>query len=235
MNETAPDDLQQRLTELGTMIITADPPDDLARRVLARDPIGLHRSRTIRRRVAAAVAVALLIALAFTPPVRAAVSNLLQIGGVLIMPRQPDATPRPESRPPSPTSTTVDGARDLVDFDLVVPDALGVPDRVLVTDDRRVVSMQWGTGKDLIICDQFDGRPSPVFAKMASGEHAEVDGRDAVWVPEPHPLIYIDAEGVEHSETARLAGPALIFERGAVTVRIEGLARADAIRVAESG
>jgi hypothetical protein len=234
MKETAPDDLQQRLTELGTMIITADPPDDLAVRVLARDPIGLHRSRTIRRRVAAAVAVALLVALAFTPPVRAAVSSLLQIGGVLIMPQRPDATPRPESRPPSSTSTTVEGARDLVDFDLVVPDALGAPDRVLVTDDRRVVSMQWGTGTDLIIVDQFDGRPSPVFAKMARGEHAEVDGRDAIWLPEPHPLIYIDADGVEHGEAARLAGPALIFVRGGVTVRVEGLGRADAIRVAES-
>jgi hypothetical protein len=62
-----------------------------------------------------------------------------------------------------------------------------------------------------------------------------VRGEFAVWVPAPHPVIYVDRFGVERTEAARLAGPTLIWATGNATYRLEGLPDLDSARaVAES-
>lgn len=233
-------DLPARLTELGRRIEVPAVEDDLAVRVLARDPLRVRRRRTRRLRWAGAVAVALLIALALTPPVRAAVSDLLRVGGVLIQPVPTAPTAPPEVGPvrPGGTPMRLPDARDAVAFDLVLPEDLGAPEEILVSDDRRVVSMRWGTGSDRIVWDQFDGELSPVFVKQVWSEAEQVQVHDrggALWLAEAHPIVYLDADGVEHTAGPRLAGPTLIFVHGSVTIRLEGdLSRGEAIRIAES-
>ena len=44
-----------------------------------------------------------------------------------------------------------------------------------------------------------------------------------MWLPGPHPVTYVDRKGIERTETARLAGPTLIWATGTVTYRLEGL------------
>jgi hypothetical protein len=128
-----------------------------------------------------------------------------------------------------------------VNFPIGVPDALGAPDRIAVSADRRVVSMDWGSGPDQLHLDQFDGELSWIFLKRARQpfEVTSVSGRDAVWFANAHEISYVDREGRERTEQARIAGPSLIWERPVagrrVTMRLEGDQPRDrAITVAES-
>jgi len=64
---------------------------------------------------------------------------------------------------------------------------------------------------------------------------AEVDGQPAIWIPTPHPVTYIDRDGVRHDETARPASATLIWQSTAVTYRLEGQVTADeALAIARS-
>jgi hypothetical protein len=193
--------------------------------------------------VAVIIAVVLL-GLGLTPPVRAAVVEWLRIGGVLIQTAPPATGPSPTPEPPPRTgqAVTLDEARRLVSFPVAVPAALGMPERIAVSDDRRVVSMDWGSGPGRLHLDQFDGRLSWIFLKkrgVGPFEVVRVGGRDAVWFATAHEVSYVDRDGRQRMEEARIAGPCLIWERQAdgalVTVRLEGnLARSEAIIAAES-
>src|SRR5687767_14170247 len=95
-------DLEDELVALGRTLVTDPPRDDLADLVLARlgpladaspdeqpepaGPIGLpvvQAVRPARRRLGWAVAAAVVLVLALIPPVRAAVVELLRIGGIV--------------------------------------------------------------------------------------------------------------------------------------------------------
>jgi hypothetical protein len=74
--------------------------------------------------------------------------------------------------------------------------------------------------------DQFDGRLDTTFFKTSpNAQYVELGGAvtGAAWVPGPHPVTYVGRDGVERTETARLAGPTLIWTTGAVTYRLEGI------------
>jgi hypothetical protein len=172
---------------------------------------------------------AVIIGLGLTPPVRAAVLEWLRIGGVVIKTGPaPAVSPIPEPPHTSGTTVTVDEARRLVNFTLGVPTELGTPDYVTVSSDRRVVSMQWGSGSSRIHLDQFDGRLSWVYVKRYWEDvtPTTVNGLEAVWLGKPHPISYVDREGQERAEQARIAGPSLVWQRSAgsteVTLRLEG-------------
>ena len=131
--------------------------------------------------------------------------------------------------------------RELVDFPVGVPAALGPPDRISVSADRRVVAMDWGSGPDQLHLDQFDGELSWIFLKRSRDpfQVTEVNGRDAVWFPTAHPISYVDRDGRERTEDARIAGPCLVWERDVgdrrVTLRLEGnQSLVDAVAAAES-
>jgi hypothetical protein len=121
-----------------------------------------------------------------------------------------------------------------VRFEPLLPAALGPPQGVEVSSDRRVLSMSW-TDPDagVIRLDQFDGRLDYTFAKTASGvQFTEVAGSFALWFERPHEVVVLAADGTPRTETARLAGHTLIWEQGEVTLRLEGdigLQRATAI------
>ena len=231
--------------------ITIDPvPDELVGNVLTaiRSAPSKNRRRWLgwwrwlrnrrRRLIAVVIAIVLLVG-ALSPPVRAAVGEWLRIGGVLIR-----TGPPPTSAPPSTPTPLVEGrtvmsleqARAAVDFPIGLPSALGKPDQVTVTSDRRVVGMDWSIDGQPVHLDQFDGTISWVFLKQnwATVTPTDVAGADAAWLADPHEIVYVDREGIEHRETARVSGPSLIWQPTLdgreLTVRLEGISRLEQAR-----
>jgi hypothetical protein len=246
-------DLEQELRELGRTLVVAPPPDDLAERVVVRVRTeGPRRGRLStwwhwltgsRRRLVAAIVAAVLIGLVLTPPVRAAIVEWLRIGGVLIKSAQPPTMPSvsPEPAPTSGPAVSLDRAQAMVDFSLGVPGELGAPDHVSVSADRRVVSMEWGSGRNRIHLDQFDGTISWVFVKQVWSQviPTVVNGRDGAWIADTHEIVYTDRDGTERRAEARISGPCLVWERltgpETVTLRLEGdLSLERALAIAES-
>jgi hypothetical protein len=230
-------DLEQELRTLGTALDVPEPPDV---RAAVRTRIAApRRSPAIRPRWAIATLAAILaVGLAASPDARAAIADVIRIAGIDV--RWGDDTEAPTtSRAPLPGQrpTDLQAAREQVSFEIGVPERLGDPDRVVVADAGRVVTLLYGPAADRIRLDEFDGRLHPVFVKSLGieAEQALVTGDAAWWLPAPHPIRYVDRDGVVRTETARLAGPTLIWEADGVSYRIEGhLTRAEAVAIAES-
>jgi hypothetical protein len=246
------DHLREDLQALGRTLVVDPPADDLLERVLAalpaRRPGRLRRAwlwlTRSRRRLIAVIVAAVIIALCLTPPVRAVVLHWLRIGGVVIKtvpPAQRGMSPTPQPPTPSTQRLTLEQARGLVSFAVGVPAELGPPDRIGVSSDRRVVSMDWGGGAKQIHLDQFDGQFSWAYVKTDPGDLqiTRVGASDAVWFPTAHRIVYVDREGREHSEEARISAPCLVWERpiarSTVTLRLEGqISRQRAVTIGES-
>jgi hypothetical protein len=166
--------------------------------------------------------------------VRAAVAGWFGFAGVIVR-HDPTPSGSRASPPPSVAATTTLGeAKALVAFDPVVPAALGPPQGVEVSADRRVLSMSWTGGDDgAVRVDQFDARLDYTVAKTARDvRFTEVAGSPALWFEEPHEVVLLNADGTRRFETARLAGHTLVWEHGVTTVRLEAdvsLARATEI------
>ena len=183
------------------------------------------------RRRAAVVVTAVLVALLVTPPVRAAVADWFGFGGVMVRNSPIPGPTAAASPPPAGTATSLREARRQVDFTPVLPSALGAPEGIEVSGDGRVLSTSWDSERDgAIRLDQFDGRLDYTFAKTSPGvEFTAVAGDFALWFDEPHEVVVLDPDGSRRTETARLAGHTLIWQRGGVTLRLEAdvpLARA---------
>jgi hypothetical protein len=239
----AHDRLVADLMALGRSVPTRPVDDAFVRRVataVATGAVGPVPRRTAApsRRVQAAVAalVAVVVGALAVPPVRAAVADLFGFGGVLV---REEPGPAPSTAPPPPGVTsdlTLAEAADLVPFRPAVPAALGDPDGVEVSADRRVLSLTWETDDGPVRLDQIGARLDYAFAKSATGvEFVTVAGDFALWFPEPHEVVVLEPDGTARRETARLAGHTLIWERGTVTMRLEGdLGKARAVAVAET-
>ena len=232
--------IERELAVLADRIAPAVRPD-LPDRVLARiddlDPHGDRGPKRVRALVAAGVA-ALVAASFLSPQVRAAATDLLGVAGIEFSSDTPDAPPQPRAPLPDSQETPLAEAQSRVDFPISLPDRLGTPDEVLVSDAGRVVTMSWRRGS--VLLDQFDGHLGPTFIKTIGGIETEVvriRGADAWWIGAPHDLTYVDRDGRELTETARLAGRTLVWDAGnGVTFRLEGerLDRAEALAIARS-
>ena len=191
-----------------------------------------------RRRAVAAVVAGILLALVLTPPVRATVADWFGFGIIVRPgPQVPSASPPP----PAIGDLTLEEAAALVSFPPVVPRALGMPDRASVSGDRRIVSLSWEPAGDHgpLRLDEFDATLEPRFVKnsMIEGvEYIEIDGRPALWFAEPHTLELLEDDGTVRTESARPAGPTLVWQSGGVTLRLEGAATtSEAVKIARSG
>ena len=232
------DDLETALRAVGTRL-DVPPPPQVTDAVLARLDAPVAR-RPARRLVAAAVAVlvAFLTAMVVSPTVRAAVYDLLRVGGVEIHENEKAPAPPTSVEPalPGERDVSLAQAREAAPFPLRLPSRLGDPDNVRLIDGNppRVVSMAFGA----VRVDQFDGGLDPMFSKFASAtdiSHVTVDGGPGIWVGRPHVVIYNDRDGTLHEETARLAGSTLIWEKNGITYRVEGdLTQSEAIAIADS-
>lgn len=234
--------LETRLRDLGRAV-RAEPPDDLAERVLvllATDPAPTRPSAATawlrsRWRWLAAVVAGLLGVGIVVSPVGAEVREWFGFHGVVVEQRAPRVGGEP-SVPPASGGASVADAERLAGFPLAVPDSLGQPDRVEVSPDRTVVSMSWGTGAGTVRLDQFDGELEPSFWKASlDAEFVDVGTFEGLWFPTPHEVVVLVGDGTARTYPARLADATLIWVRGGVTLRLEGdLGRARAVEIAES-
>ncbi len=245
-----PDDLDDLAAELRALAARLDVPEPADQRAAVRArlarpaphrarrrlPAGLTRplpGRPPGRRWILAAVAALIAVVAGVAPARAAVvdavGGLLRIAGIEVRPEPaPGGLPADPSPLPSIRTASLDAARRVALFPVRVPTTLGAPERVDLGDPDpsgapRVVTLVYRGGA--VRLDEFDGRIDPYFFKTApEAQWTPVGGADGIWLPAPHPVTYVGRDGAEHTETARLAGPTLIWTTGDVTYRLEGLA-----------
>jgi hypothetical protein len=180
-----------------------------------------HRARPKRRRaITVAVAIAVVLGLLATPPVRAAVSDWFGFGAVIVREGESTATPAPtDTSLPTGRPLSLEDAAARVEFAVYELPVLGPPDRAWVTPDRRILTLDWD---DRIRLDQSSS-VSYTFRKTApSFRHVTVDGRQALWFGDSHDVRMIDEDGTEIPETVRPAGQTLVWVDGDTTLRLEG-------------
>ena len=92
-----------------------------------------------------------------------------------------------------------------------------------------------------LLLTEFRGDLDPRFygKLLGSGvrlDELTVDGERALWIEgQPHVFIYRDRSGNPVDEQVRLAGNVLLWERGDLTLRLEGApTKAEALRIAAS-
>lgn len=243
MSDDNPGDLDSLLRSVSTRL-DVPPTPDVTDAVLARldEPAPRTGWRPVQRVVAAAVAalLALATAMVVSPAVRAAVFDLLRIGGVEIHENQPPpVTPTVDPPLPGEREVTLAQARAEATFPLKLPADLGAPTHVRLADGAppRVVTMAFTAFGDLRL-DQFDGGLDPMFSKFTYApdiHRTDVDGDPAIYVDRPHVVIYDDRDGTLREATARLAAATLIWESDGITYRLEGdLTEDEAVAIAES-
>jgi hypothetical protein len=137
--------------------------------------------------------------------------------------------------PTEPPGMTLAEAGDLVGFAPLVPAESGSPDGVGVSDDRRVLSLTWGRGEEVVRLDVFTEGLDPAFWKTArDATRVDVAGTDGLWFATPHHIV-VQREGEVEEVPARTAGPTLVWVVGDRTLRLEGdLTLEWAQRIAES-
>jgi hypothetical protein len=240
------DDLERELRTLSARLDVPSAPDmRLAVRTRLAEPAPLSAGQPGRRRatvkvLASVATVLILLGVAFTlsPPMRAAAADFFRFAGVDVRWGEPASSVAPTAVLPSQTSVDrVAAAQRQVDFPIDVPSRLGVPDRVVIADGGRVVSLIYTRSDEVIRLDEFDGTLDPVFAKVVGTEavHLDVSGADALWLKEPHSVTYVGRDGTPAEASARLSGATLIWQSGQVTYRLEGeLNLAEAAAIAAS-
>lgn len=203
--------LRAELTKLGGGL---DVPETdgatMAERVLAqivaeavpvpvREPGG-HMARIRawsrrRLRILAAAFSGLLVVLVLTPPVRAAVVEWFDFGGVEVrwVPDAPGGRPGQEAGEPGcGVPLTMSEAVRRAGFRPVVPDGLGPPATVAVTalpEGHSMVTLCWSEGGRTISLDAFAAGLDPYFTKQVRtrpqwlelnrGDGADADGADS--------------------------------------------------------
>ncbi|MFE3850588.1 hypothetical protein ACFXPN_05515 [Streptomyces griseorubiginosus] len=227
---------------------------------VAQPPGPGERLRAVRRwtrtrwRALTATLCGLLAVLALTPPVRAAVLDWFDFGGVEVR-YDPSAVPSPGAEVPGcGRSVSFAQAERRAGFAPLVPKALGTPGAVTVTAEpqgRFLMSLCWREGGHTIRLDEFPQRLDPSFAKtlreppewIALGGPLGADGVQdhALWFPRPHLLGFwlVDDDGDRFTRTERTAGPTLLWIHhgggASVTLRLEGVASKErAVKIAQS-
>ncbi len=213
--------LEDELRALGRSAAVPPVADGLAAKVLERvaePPVRRTFAAAVKERWRALLAlVALLLAGALVaPPVRAAVAEWLNIGGVGAV----QVPSGPSSAPPPPTvagQLTVAEASKVAGFTPVVPAALGTPTGIEATPG--FVAMSWRPAG--VRLEQFQAELSPMYLKKYYSELEYLPAADAFWFSTPHELVLLKSTGDE--QRVRVAGPTLVWVRNGVTFRLEGV------------
>jgi hypothetical protein len=234
------------------------PAAPARRRGRLAGPIG----QPVWRRLAVAGLAAVLLAVAVlvaSPGTREAVARRLGLRGVGVQlggPPPPTVTTRPGERLDLGLGerVTLEEARRRVGFPVLVPGAAGLQQPAAVYVNEAVPA---GGRVDLVyrarpglsaspftdvglLVTEFRGQPTPEFLKkvavLGMVEEVRVGGEPGYWFSgEPHFFTYRDAAGNLRDEQTRLAGNTLVWQRGELTLRIEGeISRQEALRIAES-
>lgn len=232
-------DLELMLRTVARELPAEPPAADLVDTVMTRvgDIRVPRRTPLARLHGHLGLLVALIAALLATTlavsPVGATVAEWFGFHGVMVRDGGPaDGDPQVPREGPG---LTLAEARELVGFAPLVPAELGDPDGVGVSEDRRVLSLTWGRGAQVIRLDTFVEGLDPAFWKTAlDATRVDVAGADGLWFASPHHIV-VQRNGVPTDVPARTAGPTLVWVVGDRTLRLEGdLTLADAQRIAES-
>jgi hypothetical protein len=215
--------LADELRGLGRSAVVPPVAAGLATAVLeavADQPVRRTLAEVVRARWRALVALlALLLAgAAVAPPVRAAVAEWLNIGGVEARPvgTGPSTAPEP---PAAGGGLSLEEAGKRAGFSPAVPTALGSPGQLAV--NGGVVAMSWATPGGTVRLEQFQGELSPLYVKKYYSSLKFVESVGGYWFSTPHELVLVDKDGVER--TQRVAGPTLVWVNSGVTFRLEGV------------
>jgi hypothetical protein len=153
------------------------------------------------------------------------------------------ATPQPTAAPAAHSlelfelgeASTLEEARRLADFPLVVPAALGDPDEVYVHRgiDLPAVTMVWrGEGGLLSLTEIGVEEFANKFVHDEAVVEVDVNGITAVWLEGPHMLQLL---GNWQESELLIESNVLIWATDGVTYRLEGdLPEAEMIAIAES-
>jgi hypothetical protein len=247
---------------VATRLAEAPAPGPTPARARRRDRLaGLGRLAGWRRLAVVGLAAVLLAAavLVASPGTREAVARRLGLRGVGVElggPPPPTVTTRPGERLDLGLGqrVTLEEARRRVGFPVLVPGAAGFrqPAAVYVNEAVPVggrVDLVYRARPGLpaspftdvgLLVTEFRGQPTPDFIKKVARaglvEEVTVDGQPGYWFSgEPHFFTYLDATGQVRDEQTRLAGNTLIWQRGDLTLRIEGeISRQEALALARS-
>ena len=206
---------------------------DLAPAVRARLTARPQRRRALVVVLAAAL---LAIAVAFAvPPARSAILRFFHLQGVTI--EVVDELPRVKTGALElGRSIDLDAAERTAGFRPLTSGLLGKPDRV--TWDGRQLWFVYGETRLLV--SQFRGSGVSVFIKKFAGPGTTiapvvVNGSQGYFISGAKHFVYQQPNEVIREERVRLARDVILFEAGALTVRVEGdLTRAQALRIARS-
>ena len=222
--------LDRELRDLAPFV-EVPPERDLAPAVRAR--IGARRPRPRRLVVALALAVvALAVALA-VPPARGAILRWLGFGTARV--EFVDRLPAVRTRRPLDLGPRVpfSAAREAVRYHVLTSALLGAPEEVRVRGDQ--VAFVYRDHKLVVL--QSEGT---FFTKeVGPGTHVDrfrLNGADALWISGArHFFGYVETGGRARAAELYLVGTALIWQRGPLTLRLEGkLSRKEAVRIARS-
>ncbi|MGW4030092.1 hypothetical protein ACWEFL_12340 [Streptomyces sp. NPDC004838] len=186
-----------------------------------------------------------LVVLVLTPPVRAAVVDWFDFGGVEVR-YDPSASPAPSASVPGCSApVSLAEAERSVGFRALVPTELGEPDAVSAMtepDGRSVLSLCWRGGRgEVVRLDQFPAKLDFGFIKSSPElpDWVSMGSGTGVWFERPHLLRFelVDEEHGTWTKAERTAGPTLLWvtadER--MTLRLEGVeSLARAKEIAES-
>lgn len=182
------------------------------------------------RRVAAAAAFVVVVALATTmavPDARTAVLRLLGIKGATVI-RVDELPPAASSVRPFGEAVSLAEAERVVGFRPLLPD-LGSPDRISI--DRFAplfVVLEYGRPIRLRLTEMDVGLIEKYTSAGKRVERVSVDGRPGIWVKGRH--VVSEPFGVP-----RIAGNVLLWEQAGLTLRLEGrLAKQRALEIART-
>jgi hypothetical protein len=253
----ADNEFEQRLVVLGTNLQYPGTPDiaGAVRIQLEQAPARGRRSARLFRQpvllypiLAALVLLGSLLAL--SPAARSAVASWFHLTGVQIEERQlpPGRLGRTLNLG---TRTTLAGAQSSVPFHISLPlAAFGEPDEVYVGNRSQMgpsISLVYRARRDLrrasttgagLLITEFRARfwDAKMLPTSTSIEPVRVNRDVGLWLSgTPHALFYIDLHGRLLHDTGRLAGNALLWQHGTVTMRLEGRLTLDrALTIAQS-
>ena len=234
-------ELERALGELGARI-EYPPTPDLASAVRAR--LSERRPRRAWRSTAIAFAALVLTAGAAlaVPPTRGAILDLFGLRGVTIE-RVDDLPEIPPDRPLTlGEHVTLAEARARARHPVLLPglEGFGRPDAVYIAPERPgvPVTLVYGSlSRVRLLLTQFVGAPliEKTIGPAVEAEEVTVDGGRGAWLEGRHAVVFRDRRGRPYFESPRIAGNTLLWERGALTLRLEAdVDKADALRIARS-
>jgi hypothetical protein len=236
-------ELETRLRALGRDLAFPGEPN-LSEAVVSR----LHRppARSWRRPLLAAVALAVLalaIALA-VPPARSAILRFFHLGAVSIerVETLPPARERPFTAGFGPAVDRV-AAEHRIGFKMLLPPLHGSPPKRIYAPRNQLLATVLDVPVDghrkSVLLVEIPGGDLGIAKKVAQKQTliapATVNGLPGLWIRGPHVIAFLSTSTGIGLPISRVSGSALVWQRGNLTLRLEGnLTEQEAIHLARS-